>query len=536
MERPEDLRRLEECLRDPEWRIDSLYAIQDASGQAIRFSPNVAQRDFLQHLWYLNCVLKARQLGFSTLIAIYMLDKCLFNSNTACGIIDITLDDAKKKLDKIRFAYKHLPEALSRTHTLGLKTDNATSLEFNNGSSIEVGTSHRGGTLQVLHVSEYGKIAAKFPDKSREIRTGAFGTVHAGQMIFVESTAEGMSGDFFEMVEQGKCLAAIGRKPSEMEFQLHFAPWWKNPGYVLDAPAMPVSDEVDKYFRDLEAEHGIRTTPAQRAWYAAKQNQVGPDDMLREYPSHTDEAFRSAIIGAYFKREMLRARQQGRVGKVPFDINRPVNTFWDIGVNDTNAIWFHQTDGKAHNFVDYYENNGEGLQHYVNVLKEKRERYGYSYGEHYGPHDLENREWGSNAKSRVETARELGVTFRVVPRIEHKPDAIEAARAMINSSWFDQEKCAKGLLCLDNYRKEWNERTQTYHSRPLHNWASNGSDAFQTGAVGFRPPNPHRHQTHAADFGSYDPFAEIDAPRRSPAHRQTIAIGVDDYDPFSVVE
>lgn len=484
MGKHEDFRKVGKLLTDQEWRLDNLYYIQDEAARTIKFVRNAAQRSFWSALWYLNAILKARQLGFSTFIVIYMLDTCLFNSNTQCGIVDMTIDDAKKKLAKIKFAYEKLPKAIK--DVVPLKSDNATSIEFANGSAIEVGTSHRGGTLQILHVSEFGKIAAKFPEKSREIKTGAFGTVHAGQMIFVESTAEGTAGDFYDMVQQARALEVQNRQPSAMEFKLHFVPWWKHPGYLLDAPDMPIPAETQKYFRDLKAEHGISCTPQQIAWYVAKSGQIGPDDMLREYPSHVDEAFQSAIVGAYFKRQMLRLRQQGRIGKVPFDPSKPVNTFWDIGINDENAIWFHQTDGKAHHLIDYYENSGEGLLHYANVLKDRRDQYGYSYGEHLGPHDLENREWASDAKPRKEIAADLGIKFRIIPRIEHKPDAIEAGRNFLSLCWIDEEKCSQGIKCLDNYRREWNERTQTYHDKPHHDWASNGADAMMTGALGYR--------------------------------------------------
>lgn len=482
------LKRIEAKLADREWRLDNLYYIQDAAAQTVLFKRNWAQRSFWADRWYLNVVLKARQLGFSTYIAILMLDACLFNSNTQCGIVDLTLDDAKKKLGKIRFAYENLPPAIKAL--LPLKTDNATSLVFKNGSVIEVGTSHRGGTLQILHVSEFGKIAAQFPEKAREIKTGAFGTVHKGQFIYVESTAEGTGGDFYDMVEQAKNRAAQGRTPNEMEFKLHFFPWQKHPGYALSAEGSVIPGELVEYFAKLAAEHGIKCTAEQIAWYAAKRLQIGPDDMLREYPSYPEEAFLSSIIGAYFKTQMLRLRQQGRIGKVPFDPSRPVNTFWDIGRNDENAIWFHQTDGLAHRLIDYYENSGEGLPHYVNVLKDRREKYGYSYGEHWGPHDLAVTEWTSETKCRADVARDLGVTFTIVPRIEHKPDSIETARTLLGQCWIDEEKCSQGIKCLDNYRKQWNERTQTYHEKPLHDWASNGADALQTGAMGYKPKAP----------------------------------------------
>jgi hypothetical protein len=485
MGRPTDFRKIEKKLADREWRLDNLYLIQDVEARTIKFRRNPAQCAFWSNLWYLNVVLKGRQLGFSTFIALIMLDAALFNRNIKCGIIDLTLDDAKKKLDKIRFAYEHLPSGIKQA--VPLVADNATSLEFANGSEIEVGTSHRGGTLQYLHVSEFGKIAAQFADKAREIRTGAFGTIHKGQFIFVESTAEGTGGDFYDMVESARALEAQKRKPSELEFKLHFFPWWLHSGYVLPADALPIPGEISSYAAKLKAERGITLSLEQVAWYAAKVKQIGSDDMLREYPSFIDEAFQSSVAGAYFKAQLLRARQQGRIGKVPYDPTKEVNTFWDIGVDDETAIWFHQTDGRANRLIDYYANSGEGILHYVNELKRRRELYAYSYGKHYGPHDLQVRDWTSDAKPRVEIAAGLGIKFEVVQRVQDKADAIEAARTFLEMCWIDEERCSEGIRCLENYRKEWNERLQNYHNRPLHDWASHGADSLMTGAVGFRP-------------------------------------------------
>ena len=66
-------------------------------------------------------------------------------------------------------------------------------------------------------------------------------------------------------------------------------------------------------------------------------------------------------------------------------------------------------------------------------------------------------------------------------------DSIEAARNSLSMAWIDEEHCAQGIRCLDDYCKEWNEKHGTYRSQPVHNWASHGSDALQTGACGFVP-------------------------------------------------
>ena len=95
-----------------------------------------------------------------------------------------------------------------------------------------------------------------------------------------------------------------------------------------------------------------------------------------------------------------------RITNVPYDPSVRVDTFWDLGVNDSTVIWFVQKVGRAVHIIDFYENRGEGLPHYVKVLQDK----GYLYGEHNAPHDIEVREL-STGKSRRETAYDLGINF-----------------------------------------------------------------------------------------------------------------------------
>jgi hypothetical protein len=472
---------------DPAWRIDNLYWIQDAYGKEIKFVRNEPQRRWWNERWFLNIVLKARQLGFSTEIALEILDECLFIPNFRAGIIDYSLDDAKKKLDKIRFAYARLSPRIRNARPL--VRENTETIEFANGSRIEVGTSHRGGTLQHLHVSEFGKTSAARPDKAKEIKTGAFGTVHVGQRIDVESTAEGRGGEFYEMVQRADALKKEGRQLSQLDFKLHFFAWWQHRGYRLDPRDVRIPVEVDEYVSELRAKHGIRLDDGQVAWYAAKRYQIGPDNILREYPSFPEEAFQASIEGAYFKRQMAKARLDGRICHLPHDDGKLVNTFWDIG-NDTTAIWFHQTDGVRHRFIDYYENSDESITHYVHDLKDRKQRFGWTYGTHFGPHDLAVTEWGGSGKNRANIAAEAGVKFKIIPRIEDKDDAIDVARQFLAMCWFDQKHCEQGVRCLDNYRKKWNEQLGTWSREPMHDWASHGSDAMMTGAMGYRPPAP----------------------------------------------
>jgi predicted ABC-type ATPase len=197
------LKLLKGQLNDPRWRLNNLYWITDKSGKRIQFQLNWAQENLLNDLHFCNLILKARQLGFTTLLQIFMLDQCLFNSNIRCGTIAHRLDDARTIFrDKVRYPYDNLPEALR--HARPLLSDSAEELVLSNNSNIRVGTSLRSGTLQYLHISEYGKLCAQFADKAREVRTGALNTLQAGQVVFIESTAEGKEGHFFELCEAGQ--------------------------------------------------------------------------------------------------------------------------------------------------------------------------------------------------------------------------------------------------------------------------------------------------------------------------------------------
>ena len=150
---------------DRRWRLNNLYYIQDKLGEVVLFRLNEAQNTLLEDLHFLNIILKARQMGFSTFILILALDCCLFNSNFAAGLVADTIDNAKGLLKRIKFAYERLPTEIKAA--VPIKTDNAYEIELCNGSGIEVGVSLRSGTKNFIHVSEYGKLCAKYPEKAR---------------------------------------------------------------------------------------------------------------------------------------------------------------------------------------------------------------------------------------------------------------------------------------------------------------------------------------------------------------------------------
>lgn len=188
-------------------------------------------------------------------------------------------------------------------------------------------------------------------------------------------------------------------------------------------------------------------------------------------------SYDAAVIGAYYAGEMAKARQEGRIGRVPYEPAAPVETWWDLGISDTMAIWFAQRVGREVRLIDYYQANGQGLAHYAKVLQDKP----YVYGRHIGPHDIEVRELGTG-QSRLEVAKLLGIKFEIAPNLPVQ-DGIDAARRILGRCWFDEANCEQGIAALQHYRKAYDEKNRVFRPTPLHDWASHPADAFRYGAV-----------------------------------------------------
>jgi hypothetical protein len=482
-------------LADREWRLDNLYWIKNADGIAVPFRRNVAQVHYSAREWYRDTILKSRKLGFSTLIAIEMLDGCLFASNTTGGIIDQTLDDATAKISMAKFAYDRMPAALRQG--MPLIVNNQHELQWENGSKIVAGTSYRGDTPQMLHISEYGPISAKSPLIAKEIKTGTIESVPINGKIWVESTPKGTAGEFYDLVSAGEQLKASGQALTKRDFKLHFYGWHMNPANRLPINLVHIPADMREYFEELRGKYGIVTDGEQQAWYVKTREFLGPDDMRSEHPSTPAECFFASLEGAYFKNEMNQARRDKRVGlPVPHDPTRPVHTFWDLGMDGNMAIGFLQTDGVRHRAIDFARGESSGLSDGIRILKEKNATRGFMYGKHYGPHDLETRDWsdmtGVTAKTRKEVAAEHGIDFIVVARVGDKADSIEAARRMIATTYFCSEFAGGLVECLDNYTRAWNKTTQQWMAVPAKNGFDHGADAWQQISMGLQPDVVYR--------------------------------------------
>lgn len=492
---PEDLKR---CLSDPMWRICSgyLYKIMikgddedpDTSETlVISFIPNVHQMDLLNDLYNRNIILKARQLGFTTVIAIYFLDCALFRENVRAGIIAQNDEIAKNLFrDKVQFAYKNLPSAILKTMPL-LRDSQSELLLAHNNSSIRVATSMRSGTLQYLHVSEFGKICSKYPERAEEVVTGSIPAVPTNGVIFIESTAEGQDGAFYKMSTRSEKLRLEGKKLGKKDYRFHFYPWWIEETYAIDTKGVIITQNDHEYFDKVEAEAKCKLSLSQRAWWCSTRDSEfsGADEnMWSQYPSTSKEAFQQSKEGCFYTTQMTTARKQGRIARLAYRPGYQVNTFWDIGHGDGTAIWFHQRVGQYDNFIKFIEGWGEPYSHYVKLIQET----GWIWGRHYLPHDADHIRQGERESiAPVVMLKRLGLeNLEIVPRVDDISHGIQITRDAFSTCWFDEVECKEGIKHLDSYKKAWSKTNGRFLDTPLHDIHSEGADAFRQFGQGYK--------------------------------------------------
>ena len=206
------------------------------------------------------------------------------------------------------------------------------------------------------------------------------------------------------------------------------------------------------------------------------------------------------VPGSIYGKELQEAQEKGRIGNVPYDLSKKVDTWWDLGIGDSTAVWFTQNVGRAVHVIDFYEARNEGLPHYAKLLSSKN----YIYGTHNAPHDIEVRELGSG-KSRREIAWDLGINFRVVPKLPVE-DGIHAAQLLIARCWFDKSNCKSGLEALRQYHRAYNERLRTFRASPVHDWSSHSADAWRYCAVGIKESQGYQAPPQALADNNYNPL------------------------------
>lgn len=206
----------------------------------------------------------------------------------------------------------------------------------------------------------------------------------------------------------------------------------------------------------------------------AARNEMGEDKFRQEFEC----SFDAAVEGSYYGQILNELEDKKHMQEIPREELSRTFTAWDLGMGDSTSIWVAQLVGTEVRLIDYYENHGVGLDHYVKWIKDND----YLKAEHILPHDVRVRELGSG-KSRLEMLEEAGLEIKIAPRMG-LDDGIQAVRRLLPRCWFNVPQVQTGLNCLRNYRRDYDEKRKIFYERPLHDWSSHGSDSFRYLALG----------------------------------------------------
>ena len=457
------------------WRLNNLYRIIDKDSNSIPFKLNSVQENVLENIHNRNLILKARQLGMSTFAVLYLMDHVLFSENLAAGIVSYSLEHAQHIFKKIiGHALDTLPSEIKNFARILQRS--AREITFNNGSSLRVDTTLRGGSYPLVLVSEFGKTCARNPQKAEEVITGTLQAVPKNGKVIIESTGEGNEGYFAEMV-----MASSRRGNnyiSNLDYKLFFYSWLEEPTYSLEEK-INYDVSLTDYFNKLEKELEIKISQYQRNWYAVQRNLLG-DKIRQEFPSTISEAFLSSSDAFYFAENIEKAYTSNRCLYTHlYDALLPVYVSMDIGVNDLTIMAFFQLAHGEIRIIDYYEDKNKGVDFYAKFLLQDK---GLHYHTIFLPHDSVKRDPLDTNNTYERDFRRLfsntNTRFHVLKRID-KQLSISHAKILMDRCVFNINRVKPFLDKIAKYRKTWSESLGKYTPDPYHNEASNYGDCFQ---------------------------------------------------------
>lgn len=414
-------------------------------------------------------------MGFTTDECIDALDDALFTRNTECLLIAHNLDDAKKIFSgKVDLAWKNLPKELQVLYKLDANTAQTLKFEFGDGtySSIAVDSSGRSGTYNRVHITEFADLCKKFPNKVKDILEGTIPAVPTKGRVDIESTSQGASGEFYDMFMQAW---ERGQPQFPVEYKAHFYNWqWDE-----EIDTLEHITNLPKEFTDYQAYHSLNAQEI--TYYYLKWLSLNKDwnSLRKEYPTTPEEAFEAIIEGSYYGVEIGQMERTGQIGIVPHDRALKTYTVWDLGVGKNLAVGFFQRTREGQlRAVDYWQGDGsDGLPEAALAVLQKP----YIFAGHFAPHDIESTEIASG-KTRMDTARALGINFKVVPDLSLE-DGIHAVKITLPMMLIDKDRCKELIRALKNYCREWDDKRGAYKEIPYHNWASHGSDMMRYATI-----------------------------------------------------
>lgn len=187
--------------------------------------------------------------------------------------------------------------------------------------------------------------------------------------------------------------------------------------------------------------------------------------------------FDQGMPGAYYADIISKLHKTGAIGYFPHDPMLNVVTAWDLGLNDSNAIWFIQVAPSGPRVINYMEESNVPMTEWVKRVQEQP----YNYFDHIAPHDITQRD-PMTGFNRLEKCKELGLYFTVAPKLS-RADGIEASRALLPICQFDETSCRPGIEALMGYERIYDEKLRRFKDTPHHNWCSHGADSWRYFAI-----------------------------------------------------
>lgn len=481
---------MKEDLADQRWRLANLYSCRGEGmpPRMLKFRARAEQQMLYDHLLTKPHVpayiIKSRRLGISTAIDVLMADMAVFKKSFRGIILDQKQEDATKKMVEIvRYAVDSLPARILQEIHFDKRNDSELRLRWKNedeneDSVIFATTGARGGDCSMLHVSEWGPIAATDPVRSAEIRSGALPAARLGMRVVETTWMGGRHGDLWDLV------SPILDKDPNAEGIIYFFPWHGDPVAVQTWGMVPA--DLESYFRDLASLLGKTFSQDQKKWYAAKCIEQGIF-VRREYPSTLDEAFSAPVKGAIYGEALARMLAEGRHTTFPINENAPVHTCWDLGSPLNMVVWYFQIVGREIRLVDVDISTKK--KPYTPTTAERvadMRSKGYALGAHFMPHDANQTERsGKTFKGEAESAGLTGI--KVVPRTDNIWRGINYLTGMFNTLHFRVCPAVdEAVSRLNAYRTNPDAKSGATADEPLHdNFASHVADSLRTMAEAF---------------------------------------------------
>lgn len=256
-------------------------------------------------------------------------------------------------------------------------------------------------------------------------------------------------------------------------------------------------------------------------WHCSKLtiddiNHISPENMADERAEMEEEEFKqeyytdfdAVVKGVVYSAQIVKLRNDGRIGAFPYNPSQPVKVIMDIGLNDSTALIFVQTINGQNRIIDCYENNQEQVDHYAKIIKEKP--YNYCETPLILPHDSKHKRFGMPTPVD-EQFEELGLKSDVLP-MGRIVDGISDTRTFLSVCVINEATCGRLIECLEDYKYKWNDKLKILSKEPEHNWSSHMCDAMRYVGVGYvqeEKRNQYEEQQHEQEINDYNPYGEF---------------------------